>query len=56
MLRRDLLLQVSRQMIQAARRVLQQHVSSTNLRGVVFEEKDVQETAETAFGNSSGIM
>ena len=43
-------------MIQAARKVLQHYVSSIEMKGVVFEEKDVQETAETSFGNSSGIM
>ena len=48
--------QASHQMISSAKRVIQQYFSSIEKRGVVFEEKSVQETPDTAFGNSSGIM
>ena len=43
-------------MIQSARRVVQQYLSGVEERGVVIEEEDAQETARSAFGNSSGIM
>ena len=43
-------------MVQSARKVLKDYFSSINQMGVVFEEEALQETMETAFGNSSGIM
>ena len=52
----DLSPQVSHEMVQSARRTVQEYLSSTEQRGVVFEEEKVHETLETAFGNGSGIM
>ncbi len=48
--------QACHQMVQSARNVVQNYLSSIEERGVVLEGEKVQETEETAFGNSSGIM
>ena len=43
-------------MIHSARRVIQQYLSSSDKKGVTFDEEETQETPATAYGNSSGIM